>query len=125
MDARWAWGIVANDNYWNLVLEADDFPYEKTVTIDSNVHTLTRIAIFWTKNNTDMNHSTNELGSNNLPLPNLDLYVYDSDGNLITSSTTLYSNFEIVLFVPTSPGIYTVHITGSTEALEYVGLAMW
>ena len=73
----------------------------------------------------DMNHNTNELGNNNSPLPNLDLYVYDSNGNLIASSTTLYSNFEIVLFIPTSPGIYTVKITGTTEAREYVGLAMW
>ena len=72
-----------------------------------------------------MNHNTNELGNNNSSLPNLDLYVYDSNQNLIASSTTLYSNFEIVLFVPTSPGIYTVKITGTTEAWEYVGLAMW
>lgn len=125
LDARWAWGILANHNYWNLKLEADDFPYEKTVTINTNVHTLSRVAIFWTKNNTDFDHATNTLGNNNPPLPNLDLFIFDSEGNLIASSNTSYSNFEIVQFVPCSPGIYTIRITGSTNALEYVGLALW
>lgn len=118
LDARWAWGILSNQTSWHLLLDGDDFPYEKTVTINTNFNSVTRVAIYWTKNNTDIDHTTNTLGNNNPPLTNFDLHVYDAEGNLVASSATLYSNFEIVQFVPTSPGIYTIKITGTTDMQE-------
>ena len=45
--------------------------------------------------------------------------------NLVTSSTMSYGNFEIVQFVPQGDGVYTIVVTGSTDNLEHVGLAIW
>lgn len=127
LDALWAWGILANNNYWHLKLEQEDFPYEQTITINTRLNTISRVALYWTKDNSDIDHSTNELGDNNPALTNLDLYIYDSEGNLVASSTTLYNNCEIVQFVPTAPGTYTVKIVlvGTTSIKEYIGLALW
>lgn len=131
LDARWAWGILANNNYWNIIRtgagqnETNVF-YEKTVTINTNVNDLTRIAIFWTKNNTNINH-TNNIMVNNPSLTNFNLRVLDSTGREIASSTTAYSNFEIVQFKPEAPGVYTIRIEIVVESdrTEYVGLAIW
>lgn len=136
LDARWAWGILANENYWNIIKYGSSWSldengrkifHQQTITINTNVHTLTRVAIFWTKNNKDINHTTNELGDNNPDLTNFDLYVYDSSGNVVCQSTTEYSNFEIVQFIPEAPGIYTIVIVlnGTSSTREYVGLAIW
>lgn len=127
LEARWAWGILANTNCWHYVLEQDDFPYEQSITINTNTNTLSRIAIYWLKETTNVNHSNGDVGQGNPPLTNLDLYVYDADGNLVASSTTLYNNCEIVQFVPTSPGTYIIRIVlvGTTNITEHIGVALW
>lgn len=131
LDARWAWGILANHNYWNIIQNGvgkngTNVFYEKTVTINTNVNNLTRIAIYWTKNNTNINHSNNSMG-NNPELTNFNLYVYDSQGELIACSETAYSNFEIVQFEPVPPGTYriVIEIEEASNRTEYVGLAIW
>lgn len=131
LDARWAWGILANHNYWNIINngvgenETNIF-YENTVTINTNVNNLTRIAIYWTKNNTNIDHTSNTMGTNP-DLTNFNLYVYDSSGELVACSETVYSNFEIVQFIPEAPGVYTIRIEIVIESdrKEYVGLAIW
>ena len=131
LDARWAWGILANHNYWNIIQNGvgkngTNIFYEKTVTINTNVNNLTRIAIYWTKNNTNINHTNNNMGDNP-GLTNFNLRVLDSTGREIASSTTAYSNFEIVQFKPEAPGVYTIRIEIVIESdrKEYVGLAIW
>lgn len=125
VDARWAWGILTRNNYWHLKLEGEALPYEQIITIDTDTDSITRVAIFWTKNNSDIFHKPGFVFEDNPPLTNIDLYVYDSEGNLVTSSCTAYSNFEIVQFYPSAPGVYTVKITGSSNIKEYIGLAVW
>lgn len=58
-------------------------------------------------------------------LPNLDLFVYDSSGNLVGSSVTTYNNLEIVDFEATYSGNYTVRISRVSETGEkvYYGIA--
>ncbi len=131
LDARWAWGILANHNYWHIVqngvgIDGTNVFYEKTVTINTNVNNLTRIAIYWTKNNKNINHTNNSMGTN-LELTNFNLYVYDSQGALIAYSETAYSNFEIVQFKPVPPGTYriVIEIEEASNSPEYVGLAIW
>ena len=60
-------------------------------------------------------------------LTNFNLLVLDSTGREIASSTTAYSNFEIVQFKPEAPGVYTIRIEIVVESdrTEYVGLAIW
>lgn len=122
LDALWAWGIVANYNYASMQLST--FPYSMTFTIDTSMNTLTRIAIFWLKRNVDCSHS-GSVGQNNPAIADLNLYVYDSSGDLVCSSTASYSNFEIVQFIPEDPAVYTIVVTGATDNLEHVGLAIW
>ena len=123
LDALWAWGIVANYNYASLQLSA--FPYSQTFTVDTSMNTLTRIAIFWLKRNVNVSHNSGEVQNNNAPIMDLNLFVYDSYGDLVCSSTLEKGNFEIVQFIPEDPAVYTIVITGSTDNLEHVGLAIW
>ncbi len=122
LDARWARGIVYFDNYWSYDISATDFPFEKTVDIDATQNSVIRIAIFWHK----YDSLAYEQGTSQNSLTNLDLYVYSPDGSCLGSSTTLYSNFEIVQFVPQVTGDYKIDIrcSGATDE-EYVGIALW
>lgn len=122
LNALWAWGIVANGNHWSV--KPSSFPYEKTITINTSANTISRVAIFWLKRNSNSSCTNGTTGSNPA-LANLDLYVYDTDGNLVASSTTLFSNFEIVQFIPEGTGEYIIRITGSTDLMEHVGIALW
>lgn len=122
LDALWAWGIVANQNW--LSLQVAQFPYTQTITINTSMNTLTRISIFWLKRNVNYSHTGGATGTNP-EIADLDLFIFDSNGNMIAYSTTAYSNFEIVQFVPEGTGIYTIKILGSTDSVEHVGLAIW
>ena len=122
LDARWARGIVYFDHYWSYGISANDFPFEKTVDIDAMQNSIIRVAIFWQK----YDSLVYEQGCVQSPLANLDLYVYAPDGSCLGSSTTLYSNFEIVQFVPHVTGEYKIDIQCSgTDEEEFVGIAVW
>lgn len=123
LDALWAWGIVSNLNW--VGMQVSEFPYSQTFTIDTSMNTLTRISIFWLKKNVNYSHDSDTATGANANIANLDLYIYNSDGDLVTSSTMSYGNFEIVQFVPEGDGVYTIVVTGSTDNLEHVGLAIW
>lgn len=123
LDARWARGIVSYGNYWSYSINATSFPYSKTVTISATANSVTRVAIFWLKRNT-VDHSSNTVTQ--LPLADLDLYVYDPNGNLIGCSILSNSNFEIVQFVPQTTGTYTISVSAtSCNDKEHVGIAVW
>lgn len=123
LDALWAWGVVSNLNW--LGMQVSEFPYTQTFTVNTSMNTLTRISIFWLKKNVNYSHESDAETGTNANIANLDLYIYDSDGDLVTSSTMSYGNFEIVQFVPEVDGVYTIVVTGSTDNLEHVGLAIW
>lgn len=123
LDSRWARGIVANGNFWSHTINADSFPFEKTITINTSSSSMTRIAIFWIKRNT-IDHTTNSVTE--ADFADLDLYVYDPNGNLVGSSITTKSNFEIVQFKPTISGTYTIRIRAiGCEDKQHVGIAVW
>ena len=60
-----------------------------------------------------------------VPLSNLDLYVYDPNGNLICSSILQHNNYEIVQFIPKITGNYTIVVAGLGGELEHIGIALW
>lgn len=123
LDSRWARGIVANGNFWSHTISAESFPFEKTITINTSSSSMTRIAIFWIKRNT-IDHTTNSVTE--ADFADLDLYVYDPNGNLVGSSITTKSNFEIVQFKPTITGTYTIRIRAiGCEDKQHVGIAVW
>ncbi len=125
LDIRWAYGIVAQNHYWGLTIYQNGFDYDKTVYIDCSANSITRVCMFWLKQN-----SLSECPDGTLSetaFSNLDLYVYDPNGNCVGSSTVTYGNFEIVQFVPSVSGYYTIQIRdmGGNNGKEYVGLAVW
>ena len=88
---------------------------------------MTRVAIFWLKRNSisETGHTPGTV--NEIGFSNLNLEVYGSNGNLISSSKTTSANFEIVQFVPTVTGQYKIKIgrqSGNADK-EIVGIAVW
>jgi len=125
LDARWAWGVVVNHNHWSANVEADDFPYTKTVTINTNKFELIRVAIFWPRNVTITDHGSVSTTMSVNPFVDLDLDVYAPDGTLLGSSKLTYANFEIVQFIPPETGEYIIKITGNPSVTTRIGISVW
>ena len=70
-------------------------------------------------------HTSGTVDATTYPLANLNLSVYAPNGTLVGSSTVTNGNFEVVQFVPTVSGTYTIKITGTSSDKEYVGIAVW
>ena len=123
LDSKWARGIAYFGNYWSYTINSTDFPLDKYVTIDSSENTVSRVAIFWIKSGSLNNEYSN---FNKTNMANLDLFVYDPEGIFLGSSTTLYSNFEIVQFIPETTGSYRINIAAKDcSEVQYVGIAVW
>lgn len=123
LNAFWARGIVARGNYWSPTVYSAGFPYTRQVTIDASSDTLSRIVIFWLARNSVSDHTSGMVTTT--PVANLNLYVYDPNGDLVDESELTYANFEIVQFVPQLTGTYTIEITGTSTEKEYIGIALW
>ena len=124
LDALWAIQILAKGDEFTYTVNSSGQNFEQTVYIDANANSVIRIALFWVKRNTITDHE-NSVNVSGAPLTNLDLYVYDPQGNLIAASTLTYNNYEIVQFVPEDTGNYTIGITGFGENKEHLGVARW
>ncbi len=124
LDAYWAWSIVANGNYWSATVSATTTTYTQSVYITKGSTTLTRVALYWLKRNlADSQHNITET-----ELPNWNLKVYGPDGSIVGTSSTFYSNFEIIQFVPPSSGTYRIEISraaSSNNTQSNIGLAVW
>lgn len=123
LDARWARGIVYYNAYQTYTIDKTQFPFTKTVTIDASSNSLTRVAIFWLQRNTVSNHSSGSVDEQSLT--DLDISLYDPNGNYVGASTTTDSNYEIIQFVPTVSGAYQLIISGVSDEKEHVGFAAW
>ncbi len=88
--------------------------------------TLMRVSLAYLKYNsiTSSSHTSNP--SVQYTMPNLNLYIYDPNGNLVSSSTTT-NNVEIAEFVPKTYGTYSIKVektsSPSTSATTYFGLS--
>ena len=55
--------------------------------------------------------------------------MFDPNGNSIGKSSTVRSNYEIVQFVPTVGGNYTIKVTFeedyTSNSYVYLGIAIW
>ena len=124
LDAYWARLTVATGNYWSLHLDASTTIYTQNVYIAKESNTLTRVALYWLKRN--FADSQNNITQVNLP--DWDLKVYGPDGSLVASSSTYYSNYEIVQFVPPTSGTYQIEIRRITSPFtekSNIGIAVW
>ncbi len=127
LNAKAARYIVTTAQWWGTTVNASNLPYSQTVYIDSSSNSLIRVALFWLRRISisgthDQNSTLN--GEN---FSNLNLQVLGPNGNIVASSTTSYSNFEIVQFAPTITGNYTIKVSraSGTSTLENIGLAVY
>ena len=127
VDARNARWMAYNGRFWRYTISTNAFPYTKTFTQSASTTGLVRVAIFWLRHNTLSAPHTNP---NNLSVDafgDLDLEVIGPNGTSVGSCKTIRSNYEVVQFVPTVGGTYTIKITlsNSTNTSENVGIALW
>lgn len=127
VDSRWLRGIAIRWTFWSHTINSSDFPFEKNVTIDASGTALTRIAIFWLKRNSISGTGHTPGTVNQISFSNLNLQVFDPNGNSVGTSSTNNANFEIVQFVPTVSGQYKIKITrqSGTADKEIIGIALW
>lgn len=126
IDAKAARYMVTTAQWWGTTVNSTDLPYTQTVYIDSTTNTLNRVALFWLKRNSlsGTHSSATPTGD---PFSNLDLQVLDPNGSVVGSSTTDYGNFEIVQFVPTVTGYYSIKVTrtSGSASKENIGIAVY
>ncbi len=118
IDISNAYDIALNQRMLGNVLYASSFPrdYPFTATAGQKV----RVVITW-DSHPDNNHppTSDPLQSD------LDLYIYDLSGNIVTSSISFDANYEIVEFTAPATGNYKARVTASRfdGTNEYVGFA--
>ena len=126
LDAKASRYMVTTAQWGGTTVNATSLPYTQTFYIDSSSNSLTRIALFWLKRNSlsGTHSSATPTGD---AFSNLNLQVLGPNGNVVASSTTQYANFEIVQFVPTVTGNYTIKVVraSGSASKENIGLAIY
>ena len=127
LDAKNALYVVNSGNYTYSYLSTDDFPYTKKFTASSSDNQA-RVALCWLKqcvintgSHTDINNTVERT------LSDLDLEVFDPNGNRVGYSMSYYNNVEIVEFNPAVTGTYTIKVkkNSGTTAKDFIYLAWW
>ncbi len=128
LDSKNAIYVASQNNYSYELYVSSGFPVTRTISLDASESQI-RIALCWLKQNTisGVTHDVGENVDRSRPLSDLDLKVYDPNGNLVAMSSSQYSNYELVEFDPTITGTYTIKVTctGSTNTAEFLYLAWW
>ena len=128
LDARCPRSVASSGNYWSPTINTSYFPYTQSIYISTSSNSNVRVSIFWLKRNSISTSSHTPGTVSQTTFTDLDLYVYAPNGSLVGSSSTTYSNYEIVQFQPSQTGTYTIKITrngSSTSTKEHVGIAVW
>jgi hypothetical protein len=118
VDMRAAFNLVDQGLWaWNSVTSGD-FPTSHSFFAFAGE--TVRAAIAWDSNPTS-DYSSDPLDAD------IDLQIYDPDGDYVTGSTSLSDSYEIVEFMAAETGLYEMRIdefsfNGTTE---YIGAAWW
>ncbi len=126
VDAKGAYQIVSSGSYYNIQLNAEQFPYEKTFNVNSTSSPV-RVSLAWLKQNTI--ETANHVGAavTERYLSDLDLVIYDPYGNYVTSSMSGNNNLELVQFTPSVTGTYTIRVVDYAlqNYTEWISLAWY
>lgn len=99
---------------------------ESTFTV-SGTDSVMRVALTWLKSSkiNGSSHVNTEPSLDNYV--NMELRVYDPNGNLVGSSIVNYGNVQIVQFSPTMTGTYTVKVKLNHSPMDktYFSVAWW
>ena len=122
LNALYAYNIVANGTYWSPTVYAANFPYSTTLSINASGNRVCRVAIFWLARASVSDHASGVATSTGVT--DLDIVVRNPNGQYVDQSILEFANFEIVQFVPSVSGNYTLQIIGSSTEKEYIGIAL-
>ncbi len=106
IDAGRASDIAMNMDYSDSIMAANASYAEYNITLSA--YTVTRISLAFEKYVMD--------GLVDYSLANLDLQIYNSNGQLLYSSATSNNNVEIIEFNPSSSDIYTIRVVNTSPA---------
>ena len=125
IDGKNAYYTIVNALYRQALLASGDFPYTCTAYFSSSASSA-RVSLVWLKRNKITGSHSGGTPSNP-SISDLDLYVYDPNGNLVGSSTTTRGNVEIVQFSPSTSGYYTIKVTraSGTTTEDAFAVAWW
>lgn len=131
LDTKNAIYIVNSNRHKYEYLYSYMFPYTSSFYVEASESQI-RVALCWLKqnvNNSGINDPSHDefYLTEERNLSNLDLEIYDPNGNLVGYSRLENGNVELVEFDPTVTGWYTIKVVGATLRTEkdFIYLAWW
>ncbi|MGI6005061.1 MAG: S8 family peptidase [Christensenellales bacterium] len=111
LNCRSALYIVENERHFAVTMPAGTDTFKKTLYISADT-VQTRMAVCWNKKNAvSAGQSISEACIGDVSMDDLDLKVYNPQGELIAHSYSTNNNVELVDFKPDLSGGYTVEIS--------------
>ncbi len=116
IDASNALRVIRSLQYDSHYINETSLTWTRLLGVDSTEPIRISLAFMIPADTSSNSHTA--LGSiNSHPIPDLDLYIYDEDGNICYDySCRVGTNVEIVEFTPPSSGIYTIKIFQETPS---------
>lgn len=128
VDSRSSSWTISSNRYVTSSFAANSLNgSEKTYYFNvSSSDTRIRVSLSWLKFNSITGAHTGNVTTNG-SLADLDLYVYDSNGNIVESALSSTNNVEIVQFTPSVTGQYMIKVRqySNSDQKVYFGLAWW
>lgn len=134
LDTKNALYVVMNGRHKYEYLYDYMFPYTSSFYVNASENQI-RVALCWLKQNVYSSSSLHyQAGESNPPalteirnLSNLDLEIYDPNGNLVGYSRMDNGNVELVEFDPLVTGWYTIKVVGTDlkTSKDFIYLAWW
>jgi len=124
IDALSVYNCINNIFYLNESLDINQFPYTHYLNINADGQPV-RVSLSWLKNNTITVTPYPGANVTERELSDLDMEIYDPDGNLVCYSMSANNNMEIVEFTPTVSGNYMIRVDAYTliNSTEQISLA--
>jgi len=114
-------GLTHGGKQWGATtVTSASFPYEESISVKEGE--LIRVVICWDSNPSGSpDYTTDPLEAD------LDLFLKDSTGTSVASSTSYDGSYEIVEYVATETASWTMYITAPTFSgtQEYLGYCYW
>jgi hypothetical protein len=122
IDALSVYNCLSSSHILTDSLTESQFPYIHNIGVNADDTQPVRVSLSWLKNNIIPDSSQNVVERE---LSDLDLEVFDPEGNQVGYSMSANNNLEVVEFTPSMSGEYTIMVEGYalTNDSEQISLA--
>jgi serine protease AprX len=126
IDAKGIFTCVSGGAYTHQQLTQARFPYQRSLNVSTTSRPV-RVSLTWMKQYTLSAASYPDATVTERLLSDLDLEVYDPNGNMVGSSISAANNVELVEFNPTVTGTYQLRVVGYAiqNDSEWISLAWY